>query len=291
MTYSSQINPHRILTFDIEEWFHILDVEAINDVKKWDGYQSRIVENVDRILFQLEERKIISTFFCLGWIAEKYPEVIRKIDNHGHEIGTHSHLHQLVYQQKLDDFRQDLNASIKYLEDIIGKKVKSYRSPGFSLNRKSLWALDVLVECGIEVDCSIFPAPRSHGGIHDFKLSKPFLINHNGSLIKEFPMSTWGIGVMKFGLIGGGYFRLVPYDLLKQLVRRKTYLMTYFHPRDFDYGQPILNELSIIRRFRSYYGLKDSFKKFNKFTEDFEFMSLAQAQKLIDWSKVETVYL
>jgi polysaccharide deacetylase family protein (PEP-CTERM system associated) len=281
----------RILTFDIEEWFHILDVAAINDTGKWNSFESRISKNIERLLNKLDERQMKATFFCLGWIAKYYPEIIKEISAKGHEIGTHSHMHQLIYQQSPGDFKEDLKTSIGYLEDITGKKVNAYRSPGFSLNRNCLWALDSLIECGIEIDCSIFPAHRAHGGIYDIDNATPFLINHNGAIIKEFPMSVWGKGIFKMGFIGGGYFRLIPYAILNRVIREKPYLMTYFHPRDFDTDQPVLKELSHFKRFKSYYGLNDSFHKFGKLIDDFDFVTLSNADNEIDWKKVEIIDL
>ncbi|MBN4062523.1 polysaccharide deacetylase family protein, partial [Bacteroidales bacterium AH-315-I05] len=151
----------KVLTFDIEEWFHILDEPSTKTEKQWENYESRIHLNVDRILELLETKKQKATFFCLGWIAKKYPEVIRKIDDMGYEIATHSNLHQLVYEQTREEFKTDLENSIKLIEDITGKKIRVYRAPGFSIKEENKWAFEVLIENGIEVDCSIFPAERS----------------------------------------------------------------------------------------------------------------------------------
>ena len=275
----------KILTFDIEEWFHILDNDSTKTEKEWSKFETRIHHNMDRILQMLATRGQKATFFCLGWITEKYPEVIRKIDSEGHEVGSHSHMHQLVYEQSPDEFRNDLERSIKLLEDATGKKINIYRSPGFSLKQNCMWAFDIMAELGIEKDCSIFPAYRSHGGIPGFSIKKPFLIRSNGTNIKEFPMSVFRVSGFNMAFSGGGYFRLLPYKIIKNIVRREDYVMTYFHPRDFDEAQPIIENLSFLRRFKSYYGLSSSFQKLEKMLAEFDFVPLSQASESIDWDK------
>lgn len=273
-----------VLTFDIEEWFHILDNGSTRTEKEWGGYASRIHASVDRILELLTAEKQSATFFCLGWICEKYPEVIKKIDQHGHEVGTHSHLHQLVYEQTPSQFRNDLKKSVEVLEDTIGKKITSYRSPGFSLTAENYWVFDILVEFGIDTDCSIFPAARAHGGIRNFAYSKPFLIRTDGGIIREFPMNFYRMLGQKVLFSGGGYFRLFPYQLIKMMFSNLDYVMTYFHPRDFDPDQPFIKDLSFIRKFKSYYGLAGSFGKLKGLITEFDFCSLRQAAEMVDWA-------
>ena len=272
-----------ILTFDIEEWFHILDNGSTKTEKEWAGYESRIHANVDRILELLAEKKQSATFFCLGWICERYPEVITKIDQCGHEIGSHSHMHQLVYEQSPSQFRGDLERSILVLEDTIGKKVTSYRSPGFSLTANNYWVFDILSEFGIDTDCSIFLAARAHGGIRDFSYSKPFLIKVNGKVIREFPINFYRVMGAKVLFSGGGYFRLLPYPVIRRMFNDLDYVMTYFHPRDFDPDQPYIKNLSLIRKFKSYYGLTNSFRKLKGLISEFEFCSLQEASSRVDW--------
>lgn len=281
----------KVLTFDIEEWYHILDNDSTKTEKQWTNFESRIHQNMDRILGMLESKNQKATFFCLGWIAERYPEVIQEIDKLGHEIGSHSHLHQLVYEQRPDDFKTDLKRSINCIEDIIGKKVTAYRSPGFSLKRTCLWAFDIMAELGIEVDCSIFPAARAHGGISEFEIKKPFILRSNGYQIKEFPMSVFQVRGLKFVFSGGGYFRLLPYQVIQKLVNREDYVMTYFHPRDFDKLQPIIKELPLIRKFKSYYGLSSAFKKLEKMIDEFEFTSLQKASEKYNWAESDLIEL
>ena len=126
-----------ILTFDIEEWFHIIDVPSAKDEKQWDKFEDRINKNMDKILNLLEEKKQKATFFCLGWIGKKYPEVIRKIDQYGHEIASHSNIHKPVYRMTPNEFKNDTQTSINILEDITGKKVRIYRAPSFSIKEET----------------------------------------------------------------------------------------------------------------------------------------------------------
>ena len=276
-----------ILTFDIEEWFHILNNPSTDNEISWGGFEYRLRQNLDRILFLLEESNNIATFFCLGWVARKYPDIIKEIQAAGHEIGTHSNAHQLIYRYDRKFFKNDLEISIKSLEDIIGKKIKAYRAPGFSLVSSTLWAYEELVQQGIEFDCSIFLGNHSHGGrIKAFGV-KPSIINIDGKSIKEFPVNSFRFGTKEIAFSGGGYFRFLPYPIIKKLMHRSEYIMTYFHPRDFDYEQPIISDLNHYRKFKSYFGLKKSFSKARKFVDDFDFVSLGHADKLIDWNKAD----
>ena len=280
-----------ILTFDIEEWFHILDNDSTKTEKEWSSFESRIHYNMDRIFKILEDQNVKATFFCLGWIADKYPDVIKKIDNLGYEIGTHSRMHQLVYEMNVNEFEEDLTRSIRSLEDITGKKVESYRAPGFSIKKKNLWAFEILSKLGIKNDCSVFPADRSHGGIPDFKESTPCVINFNGVELKEFPINTYNVMGKELIFSGGGYFRLMPYSVVKRMTQKSNYVMTYFHPRDFDYQQPMIEDLSWVRKFKSYYGLKTCENKLRKWLNDFEFTDLKTFDKSIDWDSVPVVNL
>ncbi|MDG3581305.1 polysaccharide deacetylase family protein [Galbibacter pacificus] len=278
-----------ILTFDIEEWFHILDNKSTKTEVDWGQYESRIHKNMDRIFKILEDNDVDATFFCLGWVAKKYPEVIKKIDELGYEIGTHSNLHQLAYEMTQKEYEEDLKQSIYELEDIIGKKIISYRAPGFSIKKDNLWAFESLHKFGIKNDCSIFPTNRAHGGISNFAISEPCILVHNGVSLKEFPINTTNILGKKTIFSGGGYFRLFPYSLIKSKSKQSQYIMTYFHPRDFDKNQPLIDDLSIFRKFKSYYGLNNCEKKLRNWLNDFNFIDLKQADGLIDWSKANII--
>ena len=280
-----------ILTFDIEEWFHILDNDATKTEMEWSNYESRIHQNMDKIFRLLDDYNVKATFFCLGWIADKYPDVIKQIHELGYEIGTHSNMHQLAYEMTPDEYRNDLKKSIDTLEQFIGAKVKSYRAPGFSITQNNLWAFEVLHELGIENDSSVFPANRAHGGIPDFKESNPCIISYQGVEIKEFPISTYNILGKDLIYSGGGYFRLFPYKAIKYMSKRSDYMMTYFHPRDFDPHQPMVEGLNLFRKFKSYYGLKTSYSKLRKFVSEYHFTDLKTYGETIDWDRVPKVEL
>jgi peptidoglycan-N-acetylglucosamine deacetylase len=278
-----------ILTFDIEEWFHILDNDSTKTEADWAKYPSRIQENMERIFQLLAETNQQATFFCLGWVARKHPNIIREIADRGYEIATHSDLHQLAYEQNRTEFSNDLETSIKALEDVIGKKIRAYRAPGFSIKQENKWVFEVLVEHGIEIDCSIFPAKRSHGGFEQFGVAEPCWIDIDGMRLKEFPINTFnGLGKPLI-FSGGGYFRLLPYTVLQQLTKQSDYMMTYFHPRDFDAHQPMIEELSRLRKFKSYYGLSGCLDKLQELLTAFPFIDLATAEQQVDWQTVKTV--
>lgn len=274
-----------ILTIDLEDWFHILDHPDTEKAEQWEKFESRVERNTERILQALEERKLTATFFVLGWVAEKYPNLIKLISEK-HEIACHSFSHRLLYEQNRDSFREDLKKCIGLLQNITGKKVITYRSPGFSLLREHSWVLEELVRNKIEIDASVFPAARNHGGIPGFPYSSPCLIKGSNYLIKEFPMNTISLLGRQIVFSGGGYFRLLPYSVIRHYMKKSDYVMTYFHPRDFDPQQPLLKSLPMKRRLMSYTGLKGSFQKFTALLDEFKPISVAQADLLIDWTEV-----
>ena len=281
----------RILTFDIEEWFHILDNNSTKFEANWDKYEVRIFKNMERIFAFLDKNKIKATFFVVGWIAKKYPQIIKEIDSMNFEIGSHTHLHQLMYEQNYSNIYQDIKKSIYTIENITGKKVRSFRAPGFSIIEKNKWVFEILSELGISHDCSVFPANRAHGGMPKFNNSTPTIISYNGVEIKEFPINTINYLNKPLVFSGGGYFRITPYFLIKYWTKKSEYIMTYFHPRDFDPNQPMIKELSLFRKFKSYIGLKSSLNKLERWVNDFKFVDLKEADSKINWSKVKRVNL
>ncbi|MDB2624707.1 polysaccharide deacetylase family protein [Flavobacteriaceae bacterium] len=281
----------KILTFDIEEWFHILDNNETKGKSDWVKFESRIHKNMDIIFNIIDNAKVKATFFVVGWMAEEYPEIIKAISNRGFEVGSHSHLHQLAYQLDRQMFFKDVEKSIKTLEDTTGKKVRSFRAPGFSITEHNKWAFEVLHELGIEIDASVFPAGRAHGGLASYKESKPSILKYNGIELKEFPINTHHIFGKPLIFSGGGYFRLLPYNIIKSWTSRNDYVMTYFHPRDFDHQQPIVPGLSLTRRFKSYVGLKQCQPKLEKWLKDFDFVDLETANQIINWDQVPVVSL
>lgn len=280
-----------ILTFDVEEWFHLLDFDATRTEDKWGEYEVRIHENMERIFRILEETDTKATFFVIGWIAKTYPEVVRKIAEK-YEVGSHTMTHQLVWQQKPEEFRQDVDTSIKLLQDITGKPVKYFRAPGYSIRESETYAFDTLAELGIEIDCSVFPAKHAHGGMPQFPAAAPSIIEHNGIKMKELPISFAKVGGKNVIFSGGGYFRLFPYSLIKKLTKQNSdYNMAYIHPRDLDSEQPVLDGLSRIRRFKAYVGTKGAEAKLRKYLTDFKFNDISTANEQIDWEKAQLIKL
>jgi peptidoglycan-N-acetylglucosamine deacetylase len=279
-----------ILTFDIEDWFQLLDVPSTATPSDWCNFETRIHSNVERLLETVMRHDHRATFFCLGWVAERYPEIIRRIDELGFEVASHSHMHQLAFKQTPQQFREDIARSIHTLEDITGKKVRSFRAPGFSIISGMPWAFEILIELGIEYDSSIFPATRGHGGFVDFGTAQPALIQCSGGILKEFPISLGRIFGKQIVFSGGGYFRLLPYHTIQQLTRQSEYMMTYFHPRDFDADQPVI-DLPLHRRFKSYVGLRGAYAKFDRWLGANEFMDMAAADAVIDWNQAPRIHV
>ncbi len=281
----------KILTFDIEEWFHILDNKKTKHISNWSKFDSRIKIGLNLIYDIIEQTEKSATFFVVGWVAEKYPEIIREISDRGFEIGSHTHLHQLAYEQNRKTFYDDVEKSIKTLENCTGKKVTSFRAPGFSITEKNKWAFEVLHGLGIIKDCSIFPASRAHGGMPSFNRAIPSIIEYNGIKLKEFPINTHTVLGKPFIFSGGGYFRFLPYRIIEKWTLQSDYVMTYFHPRDFDIDQPVVPGLSLARTFKSYVGIKNCKSKLEQWLSDFDFIDLNRATELINWDKVPKIKL
>lgn len=279
----------KILTFDLEEWFHVFE-DHNNNISSWKTFRRRLPYCIDSILDLLEEFNIKATFFCIGWIAETYPEVIKNIASRNYEIATHSYYHKLAHTQKYNEYKKDLIDSIKILEDLTRYGIKTYRAPGFSVTEDNLWIFDILIENGIERDCSIFPVERRFGGLNRFNLNGPFILKRQTGSLQEFPMNFSRIPLInkKFIFSGGGFFRIIPYSILRSLFSHSDYVMTYFHARDFDKGQPF-NELAFQRRMKSRVGVDQSLDKLKKILGEFKFFDVAEASQLIDWDKAKQI--
>lgn len=285
MNVSEQLN---IMSFDIEEWYHF-DIFSTED--KWLDYAPRIGEYLPRILDKLDEHQTQATFFCLGWIARTYPQVLKEIQKRGHEIACHSDKHFFVREMTPESFDEDLTVALDSIENAIGQKVNAFRAPAFSITEDSVWAFEVLAKHGIDTDCSIFPTTRSFGGFPSYGVAVPSLLKYKGYKLKEFPINPGNILGKRIVYNGGGYFRLFPYRIIKKLMKKSSYNITYLHMRDFDYEQPRFKYLSSSRYFKSYYGIKGAYPKFEKMLADFRWVSVRQAAEKIDFSKVKQVKL
>lgn len=273
-----------ILTFDVEEWFHLLDFDATRTEAEWGRYEVRIYDNVNRIMRILDETDTKATFFIIGWVAKTYPDLVREIASK-YQIGSHTMNHQLVWQQSREEFKQDVSTSIKLLEDITGQKVECFRAPGFSIRESEAWAFETLSDLGIIYDCSVFPAAHAHGGMPSYLQADPGIIEYHGVQMKEFPVGYKTLMGKHVIFSGGGYFRLCPYYFIKRWsLEASDYLMSYIHPRDLDAYQPILKGLPLPRIFKSYVGLRESESKLRRWLSDFMFTDVQSAAELVDWA-------
>ena len=268
-----------VLTFDIEDWYNHDDYS--HDLQ-WDKFEVRIYEGVDKILSALDEQKQKATFFCLGWIAEHHPNIIVRITAAGHHLGCHSYQHELASGMTRQEFRNDTYRAKCLIEDVAGQPVDAFRVPSFSVTKTNTWVFDVLTELGFKYDSSVFLSKHEFGGFPCLEVDGPFVITGPKGALKEFPINMAEICGRRIAFSGGGYFRVMPYVLLNCWMR-SSYVMAYFHPSDFDPGQPQMKHLPLIRQFKNRVALRGNYGKFKRFIHDFDFVDLRQADSLIDW--------
>lgn len=271
----------RILTFDIEDWYNHDDYSR--DFA-WEKHEVRIYEGTEKILTSLAERNMKGTFFCVGWLAEHHPKVIKDIAAAGHHLGCHSYQHELASRFTKEEFKEDTYKAKRLIEDVAGCEVDAFRVPSFSITKDNLWAFDVLAELGFKYDSSVFPSTHEFGGIPTYPAEPSILHTHNGDL-KEFPISLGHFMGREMVFSGGGYFRVMPYFLLQKWTKKSEYLLSYFHPSDFDPGQPQMPQLSLMRQFKNRVGLKGSYKMYKRYIKEFDFVDFREADKQIDWAK------
>ena len=263
------------LTIDVEDYFQVSGFERDISRESWDQYPSRVVQNTRRILSLLGNRDIKATFFVLGWVADRFPELVYEIDEAGHEVGSHSYWHRLVYNLSPEEFREDLRRSREILQSITGKPVTSYRAPSFSITAESLWALDILADEGFKVDASVFPIHHHRCGIPDAP-THPYVHESDTARLWEFPASIARIGKANVPISGGGYFRLLPYSVTSRLLRRINSRLTqpfvfYIHPWEVDPQQPRLKVSTRAMRFCHYVNLSTAEEKLKRLLSDFSF--------------------
>ena len=283
-----------ILSFDIEEWF----------IKKaYFGGHSDHYEAFDRylgeILDLLDERQFQATFFVVGMMGKEFPHVVKRIQEHGHEIGCHSNVHAWLNKMSKDEVLEDTKQAIDNLEQCIGVKVKSYRAPAFSIGNDNRWTFDVLASCGIENDASVFPASIAFGGFPDFRYGQPVLIETPFGVIKEFPVAMTHLFGKTIAFSGGTYFRIFPLWLVDRQMKKNPYNICYFHIGDlipssrrfmsrreyeayFKEPGTLMNRCK--RHLKSNVGSKTAFERMCQLIRTREFLSIAQAQERINWT-------
>lgn len=277
-----------ILTFDIEDWYcHDNYSQDFN----WERHEVRIYNPLYKILDTLDAYNTKGTFFCLGWIAEHQPNVIKEIDRRGHHIGCHSYQHQLAYRMDKKAFLADTIKAKKIIEDLIGKPVDSYRAPSYSITDINIYAFEALVELGFLYDCSVFPINRECGGFNRYGYVEPKIIETKSGMIKEFPMSTYKVGRCQIVFSGGGYFRILPYRVIRAMANNSKYIMSYFHPSDFDPDQPQMKHLPFMRQVKNRIGLRGAFKMFETYIQEFKFCNILEADKNFNWETAERIIL
>jgi polysaccharide deacetylase family protein (PEP-CTERM system associated) len=290
-----------ILTFDIEEWY----VEKMY----FGNHKERYVEYdryLNNILDVLDERDFKGTFFCVGGLGKYFPEVIKKIDARGHEIGCHSYQHTWLNKMNQEEALEDTRMAVDTLEQCIGKKVTSYRAPAFSIGKTNKWAIDVLAECGITRDASVFPAERDFGGFSEFGHKSPTLVYGAHSQMKEFPICTIKKAGKEIAFSGGGYFRFFPLGFVKKEMSKLDYNMTYFHIGDLVpvvpgimtkveyesyFKQPGTLKNRYVRYIKSNLGTKGAFEKMISLIKSEDFINLARADKVINWEQAPFIVL
>lgn len=270
------------MSVDVEDYFQVSAFAPHIRREDWDSLPCRVERNIDAILGLLDEADTRATFFTLGWIAERYPQVVRRIVDNGHELASHGYGHQRVSDLTPAEFRDDITRSKALLEDIGGVAVRGYRAPSFSINRKNWWAVEELENAGYVYSSSIYPVKHDHYGMPDAPRF-PHRPNGNGGLL-ELPPTTVPLMGRNLPAAGGGWFRLLPYEVSRWMLRRvnsadQAPCMFYFHPWELDAGQPRQSGISAKTHFRHYVNLQRMPGRLRKLLNDFE------------WDRVDRVFL
>jgi polysaccharide deacetylase family protein (PEP-CTERM system associated) len=271
------------LSVDVEDYFQVSAFDDVVARDAWDTFDSRVVPNTERLLDLFARSGVSATFFVLGWVAKRFPFLVRQIAAAGHELASHGYNHQLVYTLTPQQFREDVRAAKSTIEDAIGRPVLGYRAPSFSIVLASLWALDILVEEGYVYDASIFPIHHDRYGIPGAERHTHVRQQGSGPLV-EMPASTVRLAGVNFPVGGGGYFRLLPYGWTQWGIRRANEVehqpvVFYLHPWEVDPDQPRF-DVGLGTRIRHYTGLKSTMRRLARLLDDFEFDSIASVLKL-----------
>jgi polysaccharide deacetylase family protein (PEP-CTERM system associated) len=263
------------LTVDVEDYFHVAALAPNIPRDSWTSRESRVVGNTHRLLSLFEQFAVKGTFFVLGWVAERHPQLVRDIAARGHEIACHGYSHRLVYEQSPEEFHEETLRSKTLLEDITGSRVLGYRAASYSVVRDSLWALDILVELGFIYDSSIFPVHHDRYGIPGAERAPHRLSTPRGQSIVEWPLATARIFGVRLPVAGGGYFRLLPYWVshwgLTSINRREQRpFIFYLHPWEIDPAQPRVSA-GWLSQFRHYTNLEKCEERLRRLLGEFRF--------------------
>jgi len=269
-----------VLSVDVEDYFNVEAFAAHISQDQWDSYEPRVERNVHRILELFAKHGVKATFFMLGWVAEKFPNLSREIVAFGHEIGCHGFAHQRLQKLTKEEFRMDLRRSSRLLMDQIQRPVRCYRAPSFSIVESTFWAFDVLAEEGFDIDSSVFPVRHDLYGVPNGERFPHLRRTSAGNLIFEFPPSTIRFGHTNWGVAGGGYLRFVPYGATYRAIRHINQVegypaMVYFHPWEIDADQPRMYA-GLRSRLRHYTNLSTVYDKIEHLLVNFHFTTLSE---------------
>jgi polysaccharide deacetylase family protein (PEP-CTERM system associated) len=258
------------LTIDVEDYFQVSAMAPYIARSEWDSRECRVERNVERILAMLEAADTRATFFTLGWIAERYPQLVRRIVAGGHELASHGHGHERASDLSRAQFSEDITRAKRILEDLGGVAVQGYRAPSFSIGQGNLWAFDCLAEAGYRYSSSIYPIAHDHYGMPD----APRFAHEVRPGLTEVPVTTLRLGERNYPSSGGGYFRLMPYALSRWMIRRvnaqdQAPAIFYFHPWEIDAGQPRIPGIDAKTRFRHYVNIARMEGKLQALLRDF----------------------
>jgi polysaccharide deacetylase family protein (PEP-CTERM system associated) len=268
------------LTIDVEDYYHVSAFEPVISMTDWDRYESRVEKNTHRILNLLDAHTTKATFFVLGWVAERYPGLVRTLVARGHEVASHGYAHQRVYTQTPEQFRTETRRSKRLLEDILGQPIRGYRAASYSITVQSLWALDVLRDEGFAYDSSIFPIRHDLYGIPRYPRFCHMLPGPREAPLVEFPLSTLRVGGINVPTAGGGYLRLFPYAYTRWCIRYLNQregqpAVVYLHPWEVDPAQPRL-AAGTRSRWRHYTNLHRMEERLVRLLQDFSFGTMAE---------------
>jgi polysaccharide deacetylase family protein (PEP-CTERM system associated) len=262
------------MSIDVEDYFHVSVFDGVVARTEWNRLESRVRANTFRLLDLFDEFNVRSTFFLLGCVTERHPELTRDIAARGHEVASHGYAHRLIYDQTPEAFRHDVRRAKQAIEDACGRPVLGYRAPSYSITPRSLWALDILLEEGYEYDASIFPIRHDRYGI-PVSHRRPYLIQRQTGTLAEVPGTTTRVGPLNLPVAGGGYFRLLPYWWTRWGISRVNRLdrgpaIFYLHPWEIDPDQPRL-PASWLGRLRHYRNLDRAESRLRRLLSDFRF--------------------